>query len=170
MKPLSLQAKIAALVLSVSLANVNAQTSDVLHVPSPDWREQIIYFVMLDRFNDGDTSNNNQGVGEYDPGRNSHYSGGDLPGLVQGFLRACWVQDLNIADDAVIRDLLEAHGFDPKLADSGLFTGAETYGRNLEQAVAAGAFGAPFYVVRETDQRFWGQDRLDFLDRHLAAQ
>jgi glycosidase len=81
MKPLSLQAKIAALVLSVSLANVNAQTSDVLHVPSPDWREQIIYFVMLDRFNDGDTSNNNQGVGEYDPGRNSHYSGGDLPGL-----------------------------------------------------------------------------------------
>ena len=47
--------------------------------------------------------------------------------------------------------------------------GAETYGRNLEQAVAAGAFGAPFYVVRETDQRFWGQDRLDFLDRHLAA-
>ena len=40
---------------------------------------------------------------------------------------------------------------------------------NLEQAVNAGAFGAPFYIVRETDQRFWGQDRLEFLDRHLAS-
>ena len=35
-------------------------------------------------------------------------------------------------------------------------------------AIEAGAFGAPFYIVRETDQRFWGQDRLAFLDRHLA--
>ena len=97
-------------------------------------------------------------------------AGGDVGALVQGFLRAVWAEDRDISDDAVIRDILGANGFDPSLADTGLFVGAETYGRNLEQAVAAGAFGAPFYVVRETDQRFWGQDRLDFLDRHLAAQ
>ena len=95
--------------------------------------------------------------------------GGDVGALVQGFLRAVWAEERDISDDAVIRDILGANGFDPSLADTGLFVGAETYGRNLEQAVAAGAFGAPFYVVRETDQRFWGQDRLDFLDRHLAA-
>ena len=94
---------------------------------------------------------------------------GDAGALVQGFLRAVWAEDRDISDDAVIRDILGANGFDPALADTGLFVGAETYGRNLEQAVAAGAFGAPFYVVRETDQRFWGQDRLDFLDRHLAT-
>ena len=96
-------------------------------------------------------------------------AGGDVGGLVQGFLRAVWAENRDVADDAVIRDVLAAHGFDPALADSGLFVGAETYGRNLEQAVEAGAFGAPFYVVRETGQRFWGQDRLDFLDRHLAT-
>lgn len=96
-------------------------------------------------------------------------AGGDVGALVQGFLRAVWAEERDISDDAVIRDILSANGFDPSLADTGLFVGAETYGRNLEQAVAAGAFGAPFYVVRETDQRFWGQDRLDFLDRHLAA-
>ena len=78
MKRVSLPTKIVALVLSANLSNVNAQSSGELHVPSPDWREQIIYFVMLDRFNDGDATNNNQGVGEYDPRRNSHYSGGDL--------------------------------------------------------------------------------------------
>ena len=95
--------------------------------------------------------------------------GGDLGGLVQGFLRAVWAEERDISDDAVIRDILGAHGFDPALADKGLFIGAETYGRNLEQAVEAGVFGSPFYVVRESGQRFWGQDRLDFLDRHLAA-
>mgnify|MGYP001012860648 CR=1 FL=1 len=95
--------------------------------------------------------------------------GGDPGALVRGFLRAVWAEDRDISDDAVIREVLAAHRFDPALADKGLFVGAETYGRNLEQAIEAGAFGAPFYIVRETDQRFWGQDRLDFLDRHLAT-
>lgn len=95
--------------------------------------------------------------------------GGDLGGLVHGFTRAVWAEQRDISDDAVIREILASHGFDAALADSGLFIGAETYGRNLEQAVETGAFGAPFYVVRESGQRFWGQDRLDFLDRHLAT-
>lgn len=95
--------------------------------------------------------------------------GGDLGGLAHGFTRAVWAEERDISDDSVIRELLEAHGFDPALADKGLLVGAETYGRNLDEAVEAGAFGAPFYIVRETGQRFWGQDRLDFLDRHLAS-
>ncbi len=61
--------------------NVNAQSDGELHVPSPEWREQIIYFVMIDRFNDGNPGNNNQGIGEFDPSRNSAYSGGDLTGI-----------------------------------------------------------------------------------------
>jgi glycosidase len=52
-----------------------------LHVPSPAWREQVIYFLVTDRFADGDARNNDQGAGEYDPGRTSHYSGGDLAGI-----------------------------------------------------------------------------------------
>lgn len=95
--------------------------------------------------------------------------GGDLGGLVHGFLHAVWAEDRDISDDPVIRDILATHGFDPALADKGLFVGAETYGRNLEQAVEAGVFGSPFLVVRESGQKFWGQDRLDFLDRHLAT-
>lgn len=95
--------------------------------------------------------------------------GGDLGALVQAFMRAVWAEERDISDDAVIREILGANGFDPGLADKGLFVGAEIYGRNLEDAANAGVFGAPFYIIRETDQRFWGQDRLDFLDRALAA-
>ncbi|AUM73277.1 2-hydroxychromene-2-carboxylate isomerase [Paracoccus jeotgali] len=95
--------------------------------------------------------------------------GGDVAGLVRAFLRAVWAEERDIADDATIREILSATGHDPALADRGLFTGAEQYGRNLEDAVAAGVFGVPFYIVRETGQKFWGQDRLDFLDAHLAS-
>lgn len=96
-------------------------------------------------------------------------AGGNVGALVQSFLRAVWAEDRDISDDAVIRDILSANGFDPALTDKGLLVGAETYARNLEQAVEAGVFGSPFYIVSETGQKFWGQDRLDFLNRHLAS-
>lgn len=95
--------------------------------------------------------------------------GGDMGKLVHSILRACWVEERDIAEDAVIRDCLQAAGFDPALADSGLLSGAETYAANLERAVAANVFGAPFYVV-DTGQSFWGQDRLEDLDLHLAGK
>ncbi|TYB82377.1 2-hydroxychromene-2-carboxylate isomerase [Maritimibacter fusiformis] len=93
--------------------------------------------------------------------------GGDIAALVQGLLAACWAEDKNVADDAVIRAALEAAGFDPALADKGLFTAADTYTRNLEAAVTAGVFGAPSWVAPD-GAVFWGQDRLDDLDAHLA--
>ncbi len=54
-----------------------------LHVPSPDWRDQIIYLAMIDRFDDGDPSNNDQGAGEFDPKDSSRFSGGDLAGVTR---------------------------------------------------------------------------------------
>ncbi|HUF37016.1 MAG TPA: alpha-amylase family glycosyl hydrolase [Anaerolineales bacterium] len=54
---------------------------DWRHVPSPKWEEQIIYFIMPDRFDDGDSSNNDQGAGEYDPADSRRYQGGDLAGI-----------------------------------------------------------------------------------------
>lgn len=93
--------------------------------------------------------------------------GGDLGALVHGILRACWAEEKDVAEDAVIRDCLTQAGFDPDLADRGLLQGAETYAANLEEAAAKGVFGAPFYIT-EDGQRFWGQDRLDDLDAYLS--
>lgn len=94
---------------------------------------------------------------------------GDMGRLIHAITRAVWAEDKDIAQDAVIRAALAEAGFDEGLADKGLWTAAGAYERNLEHAVLRGVFGAPFYIVAETDQRFWGQDRLDLLDRHLAA-
>ena len=61
--------------------SANASPALKLHVPSPDWRDQVIYFVMTDRFADGNPRNNDQGAGEFDPRLAGKYSGGDLAGL-----------------------------------------------------------------------------------------
>jgi len=95
--------------------------------------------------------------------------GGDLGGLVHSFLRACWAEEKNIAEDDVVRACLESAGFDPALADSGMLAGAETYAANLEEAVSRGVFGAPFYIT-DGDERFWGHDRLEDLDLHLSGK
>ncbi|MEM9490945.1 MAG: alpha-amylase family glycosyl hydrolase, partial [Myxococcota bacterium] len=65
----------------------------LLHVASPDWSDQVIYFILTDRFNDGDPSNNDQGADEYDPSRESHYSGGDLQGIID---QLDYIQDLGV--------------------------------------------------------------------------
>jgi 2-hydroxychromene-2-carboxylate isomerase len=94
--------------------------------------------------------------------------GGDLAGLVHAFPKAVWAEGRNIADDAVVKDLLAAHGFDPAIADRYMLAAAETYANNLEEAVSRGVFGVPSYIVG--DEMFWGQDRLEDLDLYLAGK
>lgn len=94
--------------------------------------------------------------------------GGDLGALCFDLLKACWVEEKNIAEDDVIKTALSANGFDAGLADSGLLSGSETIERNTNEAVERGVFGAPTYLVN--DQVFWGQDRLPHLDAYLSEQ
>ena len=75
-----------ALVLLTAMAGgsgARAAPVGALHVPSPDWRDQVIYFLMIDRFNDGNPGNNDQSAGEFDPSDGTKYSGGDLAGIRQ---------------------------------------------------------------------------------------
>lgn len=93
---------------------------------------------------------------------------GDTAALVAGLTRACWAEERDIAEDEVIADCLTAAGFAADLKDRGMMDGAETYARNLEEAVAAGVFGAPFFVAG--GEKFWGQDRIADLDTYLAGR
>lgn len=94
--------------------------------------------------------------------------GGDLGKLAQVITRKVWVEEADIAQEDVVRACLTEAGFDPSLADSGMLVGAETYARNLEQAIEAGVFGAPFYIIG--DQKFWGQDKIEDVDLYLAGK
>lgn len=92
--------------------------------------------------------------------------GGDLGALVHGVLKAVWAEDRDIADGAVVRDLLNAYGFDPDLADRGLLEAMEALERNTDEALRRGVFGAPSYFLGS--ELFWGQDRLPQLEARLG--
>ncbi|HEY1555942.1 MAG TPA: alpha-amylase family glycosyl hydrolase [Kofleriaceae bacterium] len=62
------------------------------HRAAMDWRDGIIYFVMLDRFNDGDPTNNTPVQGAEQPGQ---YQGGDIAGVTQK-IQAGYFDDLGI--------------------------------------------------------------------------
>jgi len=96
-------------------------------------------------------------------------AGHDVSGLVASIGSAIWSEERDISQDDVVRDCLEKNGLDPALADADMLTSADTFARNLEDAVGAGVFGAPFFVV-DSGQVFWGEDRIDDLDAHLAGK
>ena len=81
--------------------------------------------------------------------------------------RAIWEQDRNIADAATMEAIATECGLPGALAQRAQAPEiAEKYAALTREAIARGVFGAPTYVVE--DELFWGQDRLDFLDRKMA--
>jgi 2-hydroxychromene-2-carboxylate isomerase len=82
--------------------------------------------------------------------------------------RAIWEQERNIADAATMEAIAAECGLPAAAlaARAQIPEIAEKYAANTQEAIARGVFGAPTYVV--ADELFWGQDRLDFLDRKLA--
>ena len=95
---------------------------------------------------------------------------GDEPAirLAHRVLKAVWQDELNPGDPATFAKLIAEVGLD---ADAVMQLGEEprwTERRNADTqaALARGVFGAPSYVIG--DEIFWGQDRLDFVERKLA--
>ncbi len=95
---------------------------------------------------------------------------GDAPAiaLAHRVLRALWQEDKDTGDPATLADLIDEVGLD---ADAVMKLGAERRWAERREidtraALARGVFGAPSYVIG--DEIFWGQDRLEFVERRLA--
>ena len=89
--------------------------------------------------------------------------------LAHRVLKAVWEQGYDCADREVLAALIVECGLKPSLiAEADRDEWARQRREDSEAALARGVFGAPSYVIE--DEIFWGQDRLDFVDRHLAAQ
>lgn len=89
--------------------------------------------------------------------------------LSDAILRAVWAEERNIADEATLREIAAACGFDTEALITRAKSAeiAELYDANTKEAHARSVFGSPTYLYK--DELFWGQDRLDFLDRALAG-
>jgi len=88
-------------------------------------------------------------------------------GLAGAILRAVWVENRNIADPNELAAMLAAQGLPARRLDDAHSQAVhDRYEADSQQAIAAGVFGAPSYVI--DGELFWGQDRLDFVARRLA--
>jgi 2-hydroxychromene-2-carboxylate isomerase len=88
--------------------------------------------------------------------------------LVGAVLKACWAEQRNIAAQSTLAELLSECGLAAeRLEQSKNPVAQEHYTTFTQKAIDANVFGAPSYVV--DGEIFWGQDRLDFLERRFAA-
>ena len=94
----------------------------------------------------------------------------DAQRLSHALLRALWAEERDTADAAVRIAVADENGLPGKDLQK-----EETspkvqglYKAYSDEAERLGVFGAPTFVLN--GERFWGQDRLEFLDRALDAQ
>lgn len=89
----------------------------------------------------------------------------DLAGAI---MRALWAEEKNIADADALAALASAGGHDGKelIKSSDTASVQAQYDRYTDDAIAANVFGAPWYVADGV--AYWGQDRLDFVERAFA--
>ncbi len=95
---------------------------------------------------------------------------GDAPAiaLAHRVLKALWEEEKDPGDPAVLGALIAECGLDPGkvlgLGEDPRWT--QMKARDTQGALIRGVFGAPGYVIN--DEIFWGQDRLEFVERRLA--
>ena len=97
-------------------------------------------------------------------------AGKDAHALATEIGKALWEKEQNITETAVLEGCARNAGLDAAAILNAAPPEAELAALHdtfTAEAIARGVFGAPSYML-ESGEIFWGQDRLDFLDRALA--
>ncbi|NJM43076.1 MAG: 2-hydroxychromene-2-carboxylate isomerase [Brachymonas sp.] len=88
--------------------------------------------------------------------------------IAGAILTACWAQDRNIASEATLIELLSEQGLQAERIEQAHSQAAQQrYDADTQRAIEVGIFGAPSFVIE--GEMFWGQDRLDFVERKLKG-
>ena len=87
--------------------------------------------------------------------------------IAGALMSAVWVQERNVSQASTLAELLAECGLPADRLEASRSPQVQAqYDRNTQQAIDAGVFGSPSYVIE--GEIFWGQDRLDFVERRLA--
>ena len=86
--------------------------------------------------------------------------------LAGAYMRAVWAQQRDIGDEATALAIAAENRIDGAALRSRVDACIEQRNADSLAAIERGVFGAPSYVIG--DQIFWGQDRLDFVERALG--
>ena len=85
-------------------------------------------------------------------------------------MEALWVKELDIDDEETLKSIISK--LIPTAEELIDFSKQEKVSneikKNTEKALKSSVFGAPTYIIDE--EVFWGQDRLDFVERYIKRQ
>jgi 2-hydroxychromene-2-carboxylate isomerase len=88
--------------------------------------------------------------------------------MAGALLKACWAQERNIASEHTFAEILQELGLPVERLEQAHAQAVQVrYDADTQQAIELGVFGAPTYCV--DGELFWGQDRLDFVQRKLIT-
>ena len=89
--------------------------------------------------------------------------------VAHAVLAAVWVEERNPGDPATLKAILTECGLDADAVIKASETPEIAAKRDAytRHAIEQEVFGAPFFVI--DGERFWGQDRIDFVERKLAS-
>ena len=96
--------------------------------------------------------------------------GKDAHRLATELGRALWEREESLADEGAMRAACERAGLDIEAIRKAAAPDAELdklHDEFTAEALERGVFGAPTYYL-ESGEFFWGQDRLELLERELA--
>jgi 2-hydroxychromene-2-carboxylate isomerase len=96
-------------------------------------------------------------------------SGKDPASYIGSVFKAAFEEERDCADEQVLSDILRTSGHDAQsiIAAARSPEIEAAYKGNIADALAAGVFGSPTYVL--DGELFWGQDRLELLDDALRS-
>jgi len=95
--------------------------------------------------------------------------GRDVYDFCHATMRAVWAEERDISDKATMIDIASSCGLDGTLLSAAAENPwvIQKWESDTDKAIELGVMGAPFFIIGE--EKLWGQDRLDFVDRILAA-
>lgn len=86
--------------------------------------------------------------------------------LTGALLRAVWAQERDISDADTLVQIGNETGLDGKALYAAHMQAKDLFDQYTREAIERQVFGAPWYEYRGVP--YWGQDRLEFLERALA--
>lgn len=96
-------------------------------------------------------------------------TGHDVAPLLERMYAAVWENQLDLADASTLTKLADEAGLsgDHLVKQAGSDEVGAIYEKNRQDAIGAGVFGSPAYVL--DGEVFWGQDRIELLADALSS-
>lgn len=88
--------------------------------------------------------------------------------IAYSIMHGLWAEDQDVGDLQTLAQMADRASLPGSQLVADLPAADAAYAENTQRAIEAQVFGAPWYTY--LGEPFWGQDRLEFLDRALAVE